>query len=117
MHLFTRTVRGIFLTYKLYAYYYFFFTGGNKTTCITCIEFEPSGLTCDKNFTVVSCFTQCAILRGEIKYDAYDQAIVPIEIRGCSDCTGNGLIFILPLRCLVKNPAIRQIDRTNHMKT
>ena len=24
MHLFTRTVRGIFLTYKLYAYYYFF---------------------------------------------------------------------------------------------
>ena len=100
----------IFLTYKLYAYF-IFFTGVNKTTCFTCTEYELSGLSCDKNFTVVPCSTQCSIFRGQIKFDAYDQVIVPIETRGCFDCTGNRLFFILSLRCLVKKSG-NQADRS-----
>ena len=96
--------------FNIYAYI-LFFTGVNKTTCFTCTEYELSGLSCDKNFTVVPCSTQCAILRGQIKYDAYDQVIVPIEIRGCFDCTGNGLVFILSRRCLVKKSG-NQADRS-----
>ena len=96
--------------FNIYAYI-IFFTGVNKTTCFTCTEYELSGLSCDKNFTVVPCSTQCAILRGQTKYDAYDQVIVPIEIRECFDCTGNGLVFILSRGCLVKKSG-NQADRS-----
>ena len=96
--------------FNIYAYI-LFFTGVNKTTCFTCTEYERSGLSCDKNFTVVPCSTQCAILRGQTKYDAYDQVIVPIEIRECFDCTGNGLVFILSRGCLVKKSG-NQADRS-----